>query len=94
MESLDELRKKVDALDSELVRALGQRLEVCRKVALLKRQQGLPMMQPQRVAFVKQRCAQLGVAHGLNEAFVQALYTLIIDEACRLEDEIMTPSPP
>jgi chorismate mutase len=47
------------------------------------------MMQHARVKEVIQRAAQNGKSKGLSESFVAALYTLIIDEACRIEDEII-----
>ena len=47
------------------------------------------MMQPARVTAVKQRCAALGEQHGVAGDFTHALYTVIIGEACRLEDDII-----
>jgi len=47
------------------------------------------MMQTARVQEVKQRAAEKGCARGLREVFVTALYDLIIDEACQIEDEII-----
>ena len=47
------------------------------------------MMQPDRVEVVKEKAASAAVAAGLNRAFVLQLYSLIIDEACRIEDDLM-----
>ena len=47
------------------------------------------MMQPGRVAEVKERCAQMAREHGIDPDFARQLYGLIIDEACRMEDEII-----
>ena len=49
----------------------------------------IAMMQPKRVDEVKDRCAKLGADYGLDGDFVRSLYTVIIDEACRLEDIII-----
>ncbi len=86
---LDAARQAIDALDEQIMALVGRRLEICRGVAAYKAEHGLPMMQPARVATVKQRCADLGTQHGVAAPFTHALYTLIIDEACRLEDDII-----
>ena len=89
MDALQGFRQELDALDEELVRLVSRRLEVCDRVAGWKRENGVPMMQPHRVEQVKRRCAEMGAARGLERAFVEALYTLIIDEACRREERII-----
>lgn len=86
---LDRARQEIDALDAQIMALIGRRLEICRGVAAYKAEHDMPMMQPARVAAVKQRCADLGKHHGVAEPFTHALYTLIIGEACRLEDDII-----
>lgn len=89
MDLLNQYRQELDATDTELVQILARRLDLCRKIAILKRETGVPMMQPHRVEHVKERCARMGAGLGLSPDFVAALYQLIIDEACRLEDLII-----
>lgn len=93
MEPLKEFRLALNQLDEQLVALLGKRFEICRQVALFKREHGIPMMQPARVEEVKARSAAIASRHGVNPEFVRKLYGSIIDEACRLEDEIID-SPP
>jgi chorismate mutase len=47
------------------------------------------MMQPERVEAVKQRRRELGMQHGLDGDFMVSLYSIIIQETCRMEDEII-----
>jgi chorismate mutase-like protein len=89
MTSLPDFRAHIDALDTQIIRALADRLSVCREVAVFKKAHGIPMMQPGRVEVVKERAAAAAVAAGLNRAFILQLYSLIIDEACRIEDDLM-----
>ncbi len=49
------------------------------------RPRGLPAVIPERVAEVRERCAVQAQPHGLEPDFIRRLYTLIIDEACRLK---------
>lgn len=93
LDTLESFRKDLDAIDATLVDALGRRLALCRRIAAYKREHGIPMMQPHRVELVKRRCAALGEQHGLDARFVVELYTLIIGEACRIEDDIIDARP-
>jgi chorismate mutase len=93
MSGLEYFRKEIDAVDSEIVKALAKRFEICKRVAEFKKQQGIPMMQPARVEAVKQRRRELGMQYGLDGEFMVALYSLIIQETCRMEDEIIEAEP-
>lgn len=89
MEELSAYRESIDSIDEKLVELLGLRYAICRDVARLKKQRNIPMMQTGRVAQVKERCAALAERHDVDPQFVRELYTLIINEACRIEDHII-----
>lgn len=89
MEKLAEYRALIDSLDEKLIELLGQRYAVCRDVARYKKERSIPMMQTGRVEQVKQRCATLAMAHGVDSHFIRELYSLIINEACQIEDQII-----
>jgi chorismate mutase-like protein len=89
MEALTEYRRQLNQLDEQLVELLGRRFAICREVANFKRAEGIPMMQPSRVEEVKARVAAIAARYEVDPGFVRALYGAIIDEACRLEDEII-----
>lgn len=91
-ETLANFRAALDVVDRELVERIGKRLEICRQVAEHKRQHGIPMMQPDRVRAVKARVAAMAEAHDVRPEFAVALYDLIIDETCRLEDALISRS--
>jgi len=96
MSGLEGFRQEIDALDSQIIEALAKRFEIAKRVADFKKQQGIPMMQPDRVEAVKRRRRELGMQHGLDGGFMVARYSLIIQETCRREDEIIEtqPQPP
>jgi chorismate mutase len=92
LDKLTLFRQQLNALDEEIVRLIARRFQVCRSVAHHKRDHGIPMMQPGRVAEVKERCARMAGDLGIDPEFARRLYDLIIDEACRTEDEIIDES--
>ena len=89
MPELCDFRRRIDAIDDRILGLLGERFAVIRDVAAFKAPRGLPAVIPERVAEVRERCAVQAQPHGLEPDFIRRLYTLIIDEACRLEDRLM-----
>jgi chorismate mutase-like protein len=89
MDKLQLWRAELDELDDEIITLFSRRFAICREIADYKSDTGIPMMQTGRVNEVKQRASEKGQARGLNEAFITSLYDLIINEACRIEDEII-----
>lgn len=89
MSGLEPFRRRLDAIDDEIARLLGERFEICREVALYKSAHEIPMMQPDRVAIVRQRYLDRGAQAELPEDFTADLFDLLIAATCREEDELM-----
>ena len=85
-------RQRLDQIDNALLELLGRRIDIGRQVAEYKRDNDVPVMQPSRVQEVLDRVVADAAAHQLDPEFVRALYRLIIDEMCRIEDEIVDAS--
>ena len=90
MPELDDFRRRIDRIDDRILALLGERYAVIREVAAYKAPRGIPAVLPDRVTEVKDRCAGQASALGLDASFVRGLYALMIEEACRLEDQLMT----
>ena len=86
---LEPFRRRLDTLDSEIARLLGERFEICREVAHHKRAHDIPMMQPERVIEVRERYLQRGSEVNLPPEFTAALFELLIGATCKLEDELI-----
>jgi chorismate mutase-like protein len=82
-------RAEIDAIDEQIIDLLARRHDVIRAVAALKADTGIPMMQPARIEAQKERCARLAAEAGLDPAFVERLFTLIIDEGCEFEQTLI-----
>ncbi|HTU77380.1 MAG TPA: chorismate mutase [Solirubrobacteraceae bacterium] len=86
---LEPFRERLDAVDEQIARLLGERFQICREVAHHKREHGIPMMQPERVAQVRERYLQRGAAASLPADFTAQLFEVLIAATCKLEDELM-----
>ncbi|HYH52714.1 MAG TPA: chorismate mutase [Solirubrobacterales bacterium] len=86
---LEPFRQRLDAIDDQIAKLLGERLEICREVAAYKSEHEIPMMQPERVRIVRENYLRRGAEHDLPEQFSSDLFDLLIATTCRLEDELM-----
>lgn len=86
---LEPFRRRLDEVDDQIAALLGERLQICREVAVYKSEHEIPMMQPDRVKIVRERYLSRGAEHDLPEQFTSDLFDLLIATTCRLEDELM-----
>jgi chorismate mutase len=89
MSGLEPFRRRLDTIDDEIARLLGERFDICREVALYKSANRIPMMQPDRVDEVRARYLARGAEAGLPAEFSGDLFDLLIAATCKEEDELM-----
>ncbi len=89
MSALDAFRDRLDRIDEIVVELLGERFEICRAVALYKHRHGIAMLQPARVEAVRAGYIRRGRQADLPADFTAALFELLIEATCRVEDELM-----
>jgi 4-amino-4-deoxychorismate mutase len=86
---LEPFRLRLDELDDQIVRLLGQRFATCREIAMYKRANEIPMMQPNRVVEVRERYLSRGSEADVPGDFTAALFDLLIGATCKMEDELI-----
>jgi chorismate mutase len=86
---LEPFRRRLDEIDEAIAKLLGERLEICREVAVYKSEHEIPMMQPERVKLVRERYLARGAEANLPQDFTADLFDLLIATTCKLEDELM-----
>jgi chorismate mutase len=86
---LEPFRRRLDELDDQVARLLGERFAVCREIALFKREHEIPMMQPDRVKQVRERYLARGAEVELPAQFTEDLFELLIAATCKMEDELI-----
>lgn len=59
MEALNDLRQDIDALDAQLAALYRRRMDVAARIAAVKQEQGLPVLQPEREQEIRARLAEL-----------------------------------
>lgn len=91
---LSSLREELDAVDHRLLDSIRDRIDICARVARVKREFEIPMMQPGRVGVVQERARQFARSNDLSEDFLTSVYKVLIAEACRVEDLIIESDSP
>jgi chorismate mutase-like protein len=80
---LEQWRRKIDALDSELLELLNRRARIACEIASIKVDSGLPAYDPQRESQVLSKIAGLNQGP-LDHQSVHAIFSSIIHETRRL----------
>ena len=86
---LSEIRKRIDALDAEIVRLLDKRAKAGREAADAKKERGLPLRNPEREREVLERLVALSNG-SMPAPRLQRIYRTIIDETLGLEEDDAT----
>lgn len=86
---LERLRSELDAVDSRLLDAVRERLDVCSRIGHLKSESDIAVVQPKRMEQVHERARDFARRHDLSPEFFDTLYDILIAETCRLEEQII-----
>lgn len=88
MEIMKPFRRRIDALDDQIIDLLIERTGIIREVGHFKFENDIPAVLPDRVIEVRERAAERAAAKGLDADLVRQLYTIIIGYSCDLEEMI------
>lgn len=86
---LNTLRQQIDAIDERLIRAMGDRMAISRKIAQLKKTEHMDAYQPQRWRELLHQRLTTAQEAGLDAHFVRVLYEAIHTESIRTQEEIL-----
>jgi len=89
MDELRACRRRIDAIDDQIVDLLVQRFGICQKVAAIKHRNAIAVRLPDRIAEVRARCAARASASGVSGDFVARFYDLLIEETCLTEERLI-----
>lgn len=84
MKELEEWRRRIDAIDDQLMRLLNSRSACAVEIGRIKRSVGLPVYSPEREAWILDRVARENPGP-LDALAVRRVFERIIDESRRLE---------
>jgi chorismate mutase/prephenate dehydratase len=83
--SLEELRKKIDDADQQIVRLIAERIRVAEEIGEIKKEQGKQIEDSAREQIVFQHISEIASREGLNPEDVSRIYRQIISMAKSVE---------
>ena len=88
METLDDLRIKIDDIDNAIIAKLAERFKITNQVGEYKATNALPAKDPTREAKQYQRITELALQHDLDTEFAKAFLAVVIERVIQNHEEI------
>ena len=79
MVDIQELRKRVDEVDEQILNALSERAKICRAIGLAKKKQGMQIRDASRENELFKRVKEKAVQFHLDPLQVEAVYREIVN---------------
>lgn len=89
-ESMEQLRARIDVIDESILAALGERMDISRKIGEYKKKNNIAIIQASRWDTVLERVKSIGAGYGLDADFVEALYNSIHEASVRIQNDLVS----
>jgi chorismate mutase len=86
---LELLRKRIDAIDTELLETLSSRMEIVKQIGEYKRANNVTALQINRFSELMDKRVKLGESLNLDAHFVQQIFQHIHEDSVRMQTDIM-----
>ncbi len=88
-EILEEIRKTIDNLDETIVKALGERQRIVRKVLSDKLERSDEIRDPKREEILLEKIRKIGTTEGIDPFFLEQLFREIIQYSVRYQTQAL-----
>lgn len=88
IEQLEELRKRIDLVDTQLLLLLSARNEFVYKIGNIKKQNGSKIFDEEREKFLEKNWLSIAQELNLDINFIQNIFTLILSESRKIQKDI------
>ena len=84
-EQIDILRRRIEDLDEGLIKLLAERMHVSKRIGILKNAHGLPIVDEEREAILKELHARLAEDNAISSTFIDSLFDLVFRHSLELQ---------
>jgi chorismate mutase len=84
---LDELRKRIDAVDALLMGCLAKRQEITKEIAETKKRENMPIFCPEREKQLLEEKKRQGSALDLDPEFITDIFHKILENSRKVQGE-------
>ena len=82
---LENLRKEIDKIDSEIIQLLAKRFEIVKQIGVFKKENKLDVIDNRRFQKVLEKVANIAEKQGISKDFINDIYNIIHEYSCELE---------
>jgi chorismate mutase len=86
LQEIEQLRKRVDEVDEQILQFLIKRAQICESIGLVKEKHGIPIQDFPRendvYAHIREKAAELG----LDPSYVESIYRQIVNMCSAVQD--------
>jgi chorismate mutase len=86
VDNIEQLRKRIDEVDEQILQSLRKRTEICSSIGLVKEKHGIPIQDFPRENDVYARIRERAAALGLDPAHVEAIYRQIVNMCSAVQE--------
>ncbi len=86
MDEIQQLRKRVNEIDEQIITALSERTKICSAIGRIKKKKGLPVRDVARENEVFKRMDEKAVEFHLNPLKVEAVYREIVNMCSAIQE--------
>lgn len=79
MENINQLRKRIDEVDEQILRLLSERVKICKAIGSVKKEHGIPIKDAYRESEVYAHVRQKAVEFALDPVQVESVFRQIIN---------------
>ena len=92
-EGIEQLRTRIDYIDEDLIKDLGSRMDVSRKIGAYKRDHNVAILQMSRWDQVMEDMKKKARGYGLSDKFIEDVFNAIHEESVRVQNEVLSKGP-
>lgn len=78
METIRQLRKRIDEVDEEILQFIHERVDICKSIGLVKEKYKIPVQDSPRENDVYSHIKEKSSALGLDSSCVKEIYNIIV----------------
>ncbi len=86
MADISKLRKKVDAVDDQILMALSERVKICKAIGDAKKDQGMPIKDVSRENEVYKRIKEKSMQFQLDSVQIERVYREIVNMCSAVQE--------
>jgi len=86
-QEIENLRKKIDKINNELINLLAERQKLCKEIGKIKKQDGLKIIDKEREQEMLSELKEKAKKLNLDEDYIENLFKLIIENSRKIQEK-------